>query len=415
MRKRTLRHAGYVRNYLLGCMGLFLLVGCATTPPPLPPAEQLRLTIQAVKSGQTTPSMESAYDFISALKSSEHITIIYDASGSMLWPTAAGGAPRYKHAYLSLAKYVKGMKAKNHVGLIVYGSRYPSGIFDGKVYNLTAAKKSCMEDIAITVPLGQFRMESFQSELERLSQSKSYRGDTPIGGAVLAGVDLLKGVPGERKHIILITDGIEECYSEKGLPNGIPDAVSPEDAVKRATELGITVSIVGYGIGHGKDGKMASNAKQALDSLKSMATGVFVVANTGEELLLALMQVEVENFKFDLLDQDGRNLGKFRIGETINVNMTSYNPPKQEPEKSGMGKFITQIKEKGGMILKKDEPVASPKPIKTKFTIQATGDRIFEKSFGVTPDMEDVTLFLGLKSATDTDPDIAPENLKWED
>jgi hypothetical protein len=160
---------------------------------------------------------------------------------------------------------------------------------------------------------------------------------------------------------------------------------------------------------------MVSNSKQALDSLKSMATGVFVVANTGEELLRALMQVEVENFRFDLLDQHGRNLGKFKIGETININMTSYNTPKQEPEKSGMEKFVSQIKEKGEKILKKDEPVAPPKPIKTKFTIQARGERVFEKSFGVTPDMENVTLFLGLKSATDTDPDIAPENLKWED
>ena len=408
--------ARYVWNFLFGFIGLFMLAGCATPPPPPPPpaAEYLNLTVQAVKSGQLTPSLESAYDFVSTIKSPENVAIIYDSSGSMLWPTAAGGEPRYLHAYQSFSKYIEGMREKDNVGLIVFGSRYPSGIFGGKVHNLAAAKKSCTEDIEITVPFGKFKKETILPELKRLNQSKSYKGDTPIGGAILAGVNILKETKGERKHIIVITDGGEECYHPEGSPKGVPGTVPPDEAVRKAKALGITVSIVGYGIGHGKDGRMVANPQQTIESLKNFANGVFVVANTGEELLRALMQVEVENFRFTLFDQNGQNLGKFKIGERIRVNMMPYTYREPEPEKTGMDKFLSQVKEAKDKLLDKEKPAEPPKPIRVKFTISASGERVFKKDFGVTPEMENITLFLGLKSPTDIDPDIAPENLKWE-
>jgi hypothetical protein len=402
-------------NIMLILIGLLAFVGCATPPPPAPPpaTEYMNLTVQAVKSGQMTPSLESAYDFISTIRKPENIIIIYDASGSMLWPTTAGGEPRYTHAYRSLVKYVQGMQEKDNVGLIVFGSRYPSGIFGGKVFNLPAAKKSCIEDIEITVPFRKFKKETFLSELERLNQSKNYKGDTPIGGAILAGVNILKETKGERKHIIVITDGGEECYSPEGLPKGVPGSVAPDEAAKRAKDSGITVSIVAYGIGRGKDGKLIANPQQTLASLKKLSTGIFVEANTGEELLRALMQVEVENFRFNLFDQNGRDLGKFKLGERVKVTMNPYTYREPEPEKTGMEKFVSQVKGTKDKLLNKEKPVEPPKPIRVKFTISTIGEREFKKDFGVTSEMENVNLFLGLKSASDTDPDIAPENLKW--
>jgi len=402
-------------NALLLWIGLLAFVGCATPPPPAPPpaAEYMNLTVQAVKSGQMTPSLESAYDFISTIRNPENIIIIYDASGSMLWPTTAGGEPRYTHAYRSLTKYIQGMQEKDNVGLIVFGSRYPSGIFGGKVNNLPDAKRSCIEDIEIAVSFRKFKKEIFLPELERLNQSKNYKGDTPIGGAILAGVNILKETKGERKHIIVITDGGEECYSPEGLPKGVPGSVAPEEAVKKAKDLGIKVSIVGYGIGHGKDGKLIANPQQTLASLKNLATGVFVVANTGEELLRALMQVEVENFRFTLFDQNGQDMGKVKLGERVKVNMKPYTYRPPEPEKTGMEKFVSQVKGAKDKLLDKEKPVEQPKPIRIKFTISAIGERVFKKDFGVTSEMENVNLFFGLKSASDTDPDIAPENLKW--
>jgi hypothetical protein len=389
----------------------YTLIGCATPPPPPPPpdVESLNLTVQAVKSGQMTPSLESAYNFIATIKSAENTIIVYDASGSMLWPTTVGGEPRYVNAYRSLTKFVQGMRERDNVGLIVFGSRYPSGIFGGRVFNATAAKKSCLEDIEQTIPFGKFKKETFLAELERLNQSKSYKGDTPLGGAILEGVNVLKQAKGERKHIIVITDGGEECYNLEGLPKGVPGSVSPDEAVRKAKEAGITVSIVGYGIGRGKDGKGIANPQQTLESLKSMASGVFVVANTGEELLSALMKVEVENFRFTLLDQYGKDLGKFKLGERIRIDMKPYTVRPPEPEKSGMDKLISRVKES----MEKEKPVEPPKPLRIKFTISVSGEREFKKDFGVNSDLESVNLFLGLKSASDTDPDIAPEKFKW--
>ena len=158
---------------------------------------------------------------------------------------------------------------------------------------------------------------------------------------------------------------------------------------------------------------MIGNPQQTLASLKNLATGVFVVANTGEELLRALMQVEVENFRFNLFDQNGRDLGKFKLGERVKVTMNPYTYREPEPEKTGMEKFVSQVKGTKDKLLNKEKPVEPPKPLRIKFTISASGEREFKKDFGVTSEMENVNLFLGLKSASDTDPDIAPENLQW--
>jgi hypothetical protein len=124
MEKMYLRRKGAA--LLLG-IGLWAFVGCATPPPPAPPpgVEYMYLTVQGVKSGQMTPSLESAYDFVSTIRNPENIIIIYDASGSMLWPNTAGGEPRYTHAYRSLKKYIQGMQEKDNVGLIVF--RYLRG------------------------------------------------------------------------------------------------------------------------------------------------------------------------------------------------------------------------------------------------------------------------------------------------
>jgi hypothetical protein len=342
------------------------------------------MRVEALGPNKSAPDLESASELVSNLKGPENIIIVYDASGSMLWPSTPGGEPRFRNAHRALSKYVNGIREKHSVGLMVYGSRYPSGIFDGKIYNLQAAAKSCTEDIVLTVPLGKLDKNTFNSELVRLSQSKSYKGDTPIGGSIAKASEILKRNPGERKHIILITDGAEECFSsDRG--KGIPNSISPEAAVRMATENGIVVSIVAYGVGLGKDGKKISNTEQSLLSLQKLATGVFVIANTGEELTRALMQVDVENYKFDLLDVNNKSVARFSLRETFKVDTTPY---------------ASKIK-----LLKK----------KMKFSISAKGGQSFKKDIGIDEDMKDVALFLRLKRPDDSDPDIEPPQLRWSD
>jgi hypothetical protein len=381
-----------ILNRIIACLliltPLLFLGGCATPPPPGP--EYVNFTVGVTGTGKTEADLESAYSLISNIKSPDNILIIYDASGSMRWPTAPGGEPRYKHAHKSLARYLEGVRASDNVGLIVYGSRYPSGVFGGKIQNAAVAKKSCTEDIVVTVPFGKFNKGSFRSELDRLSQSRSYRGDTPIGGAIVKATSIFKGIDVDRKHIILITDGAEECFNKGDRSNSVPGSASPEDAVQKAADEGITVSIVAYGVGRGKDGHVVANPEQALNSLRNLSTGVFVVANTGEELTKALMQVEVENFKFDLLDLNKKTVGKFSIGQTIQVDVSKY---KDQARKSEAG---------------------PDKPPKMKFTITTAAEKGFQKDIGFPVNVKDVRVYLGLKSPGDMDPDILPPDMRWD-
>ena len=363
-----------------------ILGGCATTPPG---PEYVNFTTGVTGAGKTEPDLESAYALISNIKSPDNILIIYDASASMRWPTAPGAEPRYRNAHKSLAKYLEGIRPSDNVGLIVYGSRYPSGIFGGKIQNAALARKSCTEDIAVTVPFGKFNKGAFRSELDRLGQSRTYKGDTPIGGAILKAAGIFKGVSADEKHIVLITDGAEECFN-KSRSNSVPGSVSPEEAVKKASDEGITVNIVAYGVGRGKDGHAVGNPEQALESLRNLATGVFVVANTGDELTRALMQVEVDNFKFDLLDMNKQVVGKFSIGQTIRVEVSKY---KDQAKKS------------------ESRPAMPPR---MKFTINAAAQKGFQKDIGIPVDSKEVRVYLGMKSAGDADPDILPPEMKWD-
>lgn len=372
---------------------LLVVTGCAHQQKM---SESVDLTVEAVRAGDSKADLESAYDLISNIKSADNIIMIYDASGSMNWSTKPDGEPRYKNAHKALSKYLERMREADRVGLIVYGSRFSSGIFDGKILNMAAAKKSCTEDIVVTVPFGKYDPQAFRLEMKRLEQSKSYRGDTPIGNSIHKATDILQGVKGERKRIILVTDGTEECYS-KDHANSVVGAISPEEAVKTAMNSGITVSIVAYGVGRGKDGHVVVNPEQALRSLKTLATGAFVVANTGEELIRALMQIEVENFQFDLLDMNKEVVDKFRIGQTVHLSVARYNALVNEGEG-----FLSKLNDSGN------------KSKKLKFTIRAIGERNFQKDIGIPMGTAEAKVFLGLKSPFDTDPDIAPDSLKWD-
>ena len=368
-------------------IGPFMFLGGCASVPPGP--ENVNFTVGVTGAGKAEADLESAYGLISNIKSPDNILIIYDASGSMRWPTAPGGEPRYRNAHKSLARYVDGIRSSDNVGLIVYGSRYSSGIFGGKIQNAATARKSCTEDIVVTVPFGKFNKASFKPELDRLGQVRNYKGDTPIGGAISKAAGMFKGVNSDRKHIVVITDGAEECFS-KDRQNSVPGSVSPEEAVKKASDEGITVSIVAYGVGRGNHGQVVANPEQALNSLRNLATGVFVEANTGEELTRALMQVEVENFKFDLLDADKQVVGKFSIGQTIQVDVSKY---RGQAKKSA------------------SRPGTPPR---MKFTINAAAEKGFQKDIGFPVDVKDVRVFLGLKSAGDTDPEILPPEMRWD-
>lgn len=356
-----------------------LITGCATP--------RQVLTVSATRAGEQKSDAQAAYDLVASFKNRDNVIIIYDASGSMRWPVKSGGAPRFKEAHKAFADYVQRASQNNNVGLMVFGSRQPSGIMEGVIHDMAKAKVSCNDDIEVRVPLGKLSAATFQGEIGRLQSSESYRGDTPIGNAVTKAADLLAKAVGARKHIILITDGAEECWQPDG--KGVPGSVSPKDAIRSATGKGIDVSIVSFGIGRNKEGTVLANQKDTLASLKSMATGVFVEANTGEELFAALMQVEIERFPFALMNTAGQEVGRFVLGQSIQLT------PK--PLEAG-----TNIQ-------------GSAKNLgKSRYTVVAKGEREFRVDLALPWDRPRVDVFLGLKSRDDASPDVAPDEYRWK-
>ena len=119
------------------------------------------------------------------------------------------------------------------------------------------------------------------------------------------------------------------------------------------------------------------------------------IALTGLSLLILVsacatnksfnMKVDVDSFKFDLLDVDSKPVASFSLGETFKVDTSPY---------------------VSGLNLLKE---------RLKFTISATGEQAFRKDIGVPKDAKDVSLFLRLKTPDDLNPDIEPPSLRWND
>ncbi|MBF0520970.1 MAG: VWA domain-containing protein [Nitrospirae bacterium] len=356
---------------VLMVLSLFLLSGCASQP--VVPSHVAELTIHGQKAGEvntTSADTESEYSFINNIKSPESVVIIYDASGSMKWPTKPKGEPRYKESLRSFQRYVNSIKDKHNVGLLVFGSKDPSGIFNGRVLNSQAAARSCNNDIKLVVPLEKFNKANFDSKIKFLEQKDAYKGDTPIGNAIMKAVDILNKQGGDRKRILIITDGVEECA---GLVKG---TVSPDEAGKKAMESGIEILVARIGFGADIDGNVVASAKKDKDSFNAIAS-VTVDKENGDQLFEALMLTEILSYKFNLLDSSGKKISTFSFGTPIRLDMPPYN--------------------------------AINSTAKVKFTATSADGIRFKKDFGLNSDFNGDTIYFGFKSADDTDPDITPD------
>lgn len=372
MEKGNFRHMCWA-----AVMSVFFLAGCA--------GQKELLTVYATRAGNEKPDTRAAYDLVTTYKNPDNVLIIYDASGSMRWPVKPGGEPRYKETYKAFADYVEQISPKSNVGLIVFGSSKPSGIFDGTINDMAKASASCNDDIEVSVPLARFSAAAFQAQVRRLQSIDSYRGDTPIGSAISRATEELGKAAGTRKHIILITDGVEECWKPGG--RGVPGSVSPQVAVDNASARGIDVSIISFGIGRNKEGTVLTGKKAALlASLRTLATGVFVEANSGEELFDALLHVEIEHFPFTLFDNRGQKVGSFVLGQPITI------APGVMPNIFG----------------------GAQNHWRTRYTVEARGARDFRVDLALPSGRKHVDVFLGLKSRDDLFPDLSPDEYRWK-
>lgn len=278
-----------------------------------------RIETHAVQAGKMVPGdSDAAFKLVNAIRDSESVVLIYDASGSMRWPIRSGGEERYGPAFRSMHEFIDRLGKNDQISVIVYGSSLPSGVSDGKVTNAARAQASCNNDIRVVIPFGAppNRNEA-KSKLAFLGKVEAYRGDTPIGGALTKAAELLENISGS-KRVVLLTDGVEECYP---LVSGSSD---PEEAVKRLSALSATVDVVFAGGGLNAQGSATSRSKNAAANLRKLATGQFFEASSFDDLVDALLRIEIAKFRYELIDGNGKSVASARIGEAITVPSGKY-------------------------------------------------------------------------------------------
>ena len=292
-----------------------LLAGCASPPRPL----DVNVEAHATQAGKMEPgTTEDAFRFVQGVREPESVVLIYDASGSMRWPIREEGEPRFGPAYRALLQFVERTARHDKLAIIVYGSQLPSGVSDGKVLNAPRAKASCNDDIRVVQTLQPVKDHAaIKSRLTYLEKAAAYRGDTPLGNSMMKAAELLGDALGG-KRVVLLTDGAEECYPQ------IAGSVSPKEAVQKLREAGITVDIVFSG--GGLDAKGASNerSKDNAKNLGALASGQFYEAGSYDELVDALLRIEIAKFRYELVDSTDHVVASANLGQKISLPAGQY-------------------------------------------------------------------------------------------
>lgn len=352
---------------------VFMIAGCAS---------QQSFNIHG-GSGKA-PSLDDDFEFISKLQSDSNTVIIYDASGSMALPLNGKGELRYQVASKRLEEFINSRGTGGNVGFIVYGSRLQSGIFNGVVQNEALAKRSCSEDIDVRIALNPFSKSAFKPELDRLQQRASYRGDTPLGGAIVKATDMLALAPVESpKTILLLTDGAEECAGK------VPGAVSPVEAAKAARAKGIEVHIVTFGVGIDKDGKRMPTYAAQINSMNEIGT-LHKEASTGEEIIGAMRKIAVATTPFFLKDSQGNTIKEFRLGSPFVIQ------PSSSAALQGSARDIAN----------------NPGKIRYEITTRSVKGAGYSVFIGVPASAANVDVSLGLRQ--DSKMDVYPSDLIWK-
>jgi hypothetical protein len=191
------------------------VAGCATIKQRLGLNEETTFNIVVDKDGAGLKGKQDVYNAIKNMIGPSNTVIIYDASGSMRYETRVEGEKqtqkRYELAYQGLAKISELFDEKDHVSLLVFGSKIPYALSEGKKterVNFEKAMKTHSDIVKVyEADEAGYNHEKFMSAVSFLKSEDAYIGDTPIGHAVLKAADLLENK--ENAKIILITDGYE--------------------------------------------------------------------------------------------------------------------------------------------------------------------------------------------------------------
>lgn len=208
------------------------------------------------------------------------IELILDASGSMKSAkNKVDGKLKIDVAKEVMQQIVGLLPADTQVGLRIYGHRKKDGT------------KGACEDSELAVPIGTLDGKRL---LERIKTINAL-GGTPIAYSLLRAGEDLAPIKGPR-HIVLITDGKEECHGD------------PAAAVKQIQAQGVDarIDIVGFALADKKD-------KDDMSRVADSAGGRFFDAQNRDALAKAI--AESLAMPFDVLDSRENKVGNGLTGQ----------------------------------------------------------------------------------------------------
>ncbi len=206
------------------------------------------LEVAAVKEGRPVLSL-----------SERAVEIVVDASRSM-WGRM-GGEPKMSVAKDILQDVSYWFPEDLDLALRAYGSTSPSDNND-------------CSDSTLLVPFGDDNRYYIRQAIAGLRPL----GQTPIAFALREAANDFGSLQDDRA-LVLVTDGIESCGGD------------PVEAARRLREQGITVHLIGFGMGSAKDEDTAS-----LQAVAYASGGRYVTAGSPEELKEALEQTVATTF-----------------------------------------------------------------------------------------------------------------------
>jgi len=211
------------------------------------------------------------------------IELILDASGSMKSAkNKVDGKLKIDVAKDVMKQIIDLFPGDTQVGLRVYGHRRKDGT------------KGACEDSELIAPIGNLDRKRLGDQI----QSINALGGTPIAYSLLRAGDDLAKIQGPR-HIVLITDGKEEC---KGDP-----AKSVEQI--RAKGVDARIDIVGFALADKKD-------KADMDKVAGKSGGRFFDAQNRDALASAIS--ESLAMPFEVLDGHDQKAAEGLTGQPLN-------------------------------------------------------------------------------------------------
>jgi hypothetical protein len=181
-----------------------------------------------------------------------NILVIFDASGSMA--QKVGSVSKIDAAKSAVKRFIDSLNNENmNISLMVYGHKGSNSQSD-KTY-------SCSQ-IDVIYPLGPLDKNQFKNVIDTFSPT----GWTPIAGALDKAPGVFVGQEGQNNHIILISDGLEQCDG-----NPVQSAQKLKDS-----SFKLIVDIIGFNI--------ASSDQAQLKNIATATGGNFINATNEEEI-----------------------------------------------------------------------------------------------------------------------------------